>query len=153
MKISYSSGESIGLKFILNQSEKVLYFIWWKTVKNQFELIRLIPRQQSEWIRTNLKPSIQSRSFRAQINPNRIFNQNQSERIKVGIIRIDFLPFFIKRPWRRYRIGIHSEPIRTIPNHSDIWIGVNANHSEPIRKSFVSRLMKNGQKSIEPNPI
>ena len=39
-------------------------------------------------------------------------------------------------PWRKYRIGIHSEPIRTIPIHSDICIGANANHSEDIRKKF-----------------
>ena len=42
-------------------------------------------------------------------------------------------------PWRRYRIEIYSEPIRTIPIHSDICIRANANHSEPIRKtSFIS---------------
>ena len=42
-------------------------------------------------------------------------------------------------PWRKYRIEIHSESIRTIPNQSE--------------KRFVSRLMKNGQKSIRLNPI
>ena len=41
-----------------------------------------------------------------------------------------------KLPWRKYRIGIHSEPIRTIPIHSDVCIRANANHSEPIRKTF-----------------
>ena len=46
-----------------------------------------------------------------------------------------------KLPWRKYRIGIHSEPIRTIPIHSDVCIQANANHSE---KRFVTRLMKNG---------
>ena len=30
----------------------------------------------------------------------------------------------------------HSEPVRTIPIHSDICIRANANHSEPIRKTF-----------------
>ena len=51
-------------------------------------------------------------------------------------------------PWRKYRIRIHSEPIRTIPIHSDICI-------EPVRiipyeseKIGVTRLMKKGQKSI-----
>ena len=39
-------------------------------------------------------------------------------------------------PWRKYRIRIHSELIRTIPIHSDICIQANANHSEPIRKTF-----------------
>ena len=45
----------------------VLYLVLWKTVKNQSDLIQLIPRHQSEWIRTNPKPSFQSRSIR--INP------------------------------------------------------------------------------------
>ena len=39
-------------------------------------------------------------------------------------------------PWRKYRIGIHSEPIRAIPIHSDICIRANPNHSEPIRNTF-----------------
>ena len=39
-------------------------------------------------------------------------------------------------PWRKYRIGIHLEPIRTILIYSDICIRANANHSEPIRKTF-----------------
>ena len=41
-----------------------------------------------------------------------------------------------KQPWGKFRIGIHSKPIRTIPIHSDICIRANANHSEPIRKTF-----------------
>ena len=45
-------------------------------------------------------------------------------------------PVIYELPWRKYRIGIHSEPIRTIPIHSDICIWANANHSEPIRKTF-----------------
>ena len=45
----------------------VLYLVWWKKVKNQSDSIRLIPRHQSEWIRTNPKPSFQYRSIR--INP------------------------------------------------------------------------------------
>ena len=39
-------------------------------------------------------------------------------------------------PWRKYWIKINSESIRTIPIHSDICIRPNANHSEPIRKTF-----------------
>ena len=39
-------------------------------------------------------------------------------------------------PWRKYRIRIHSESIRTIPIHTDICIRVDANHSDPIRKTF-----------------
>ena len=57
--------------------KNVLYLVWWKTVKSQSDLIRLILRHQSEWIRTNPKPSFQSRSI--QINPNES---------KVGMIRI-----------------------------------------------------------------
>ena len=56
-------------------------------------------------------------------------------------------------PWRKYRIEIHSDSIKTIPIHSNICIRANANHSEPIQKSVVSRLMKNGQKPIRLNPI
>ena len=37
--------------------------------------------------------------------------------------------------WRRYRIGIYFEPIRTIPIHSDICIRANANHSDLIRSN------------------
>ena len=39
-----------------------------------------------------------------------------------------------KWPSRKYRVEIHFESIRTIPIHSDMCIGSNANHSEPIRK-------------------
>ena len=38
--------------------------------------------------------------------------------------------------WRKFGIGIHSEPNRTIFNHSDICIRANANQYEPIRKTF-----------------
>ena len=48
--------------------KNILYLVWWKTVKNQSDLIRLIPRHQSVWIWTNPKPSFQFRSIR--INPN-----------------------------------------------------------------------------------
>ena len=41
-----------------------------------------------------------------------------------------------KKPWRKFRIVIHSEPIRTILNHSDICIRANVSQSEPIRKMF-----------------
>ena len=46
-------------------------------------------------------------------------------------------PFIFKEhSWRKYRIEIHSESIRTIPIHSDIYIQANANHSEQFRKTF-----------------
>ena len=47
--------------------ENVLYLVWWKTVKYRSNLIRFNPRQQSEWIRVNPKPSFQSESIR--VNP------------------------------------------------------------------------------------
>ena len=51
---------------------------------NLINLIRFNPRQLSEWIWTNPKPSFQSESIRARIDPTRIFNQNYFE---IGIIR------------------------------------------------------------------
>ena len=50
----------------VNQSEpirKTFCIVWWKTVKNRSDLIRFNPRHQSEWTRTNPKPSFQSRSM------------------------------------------------------------------------------------------
>ena len=52
-------------------------------------------------------------------------------------------------PWRKYRIGIYSEPIRTIPISASRSMRIILNQSE---KRFVSSLMKNGKKSIRPNP-
>ena len=46
------------------------------------------------------------------------------------------------QPWRKYRIGIHSEPIRTIPTSVSEPMRIIQNQSE---KSFISRLMKNGK--------
>ena len=54
-------------KSFRSNPKNVLYLIWWKTVKNQFDLIRLIPRHQSEWIRMNLKQS--ETNISTQINP------------------------------------------------------------------------------------
>ena len=53
-------------------------------------------------------------------------------------------------PWRKYRIGIHSKPIRTIPISVSEPIRIIPNQSE---KRFVTRLMKNGKKVFNPiNP-
>ena len=64
--------------------KNVLYLVWWKTIKNQSDLIRLIPRNQSEWIRTNPKPSFQSRSIRN--NPSSDWSKPnfQSESIRIN---------------------------------------------------------------------
>ena len=54
-------------------SKNVLYLVWWKTIKNQSDLIRFNPRHQSEWNRTNknqfelLRPQIHSDWFRLKI--------------------------------------------------------------------------------------
>ena len=63
--------------------KNVQYIVCWKTVKNQSDLIRLIPRHQSEWIRTNPKSSFQSKSIR--INPNSDWSKPnfQSETIRI----------------------------------------------------------------------
>ena len=60
-----------------------------KTVETQSDLMRLIPRHQFEWIRTNPKPSFQFRSIRSRIAPNQIHNQNQSESLRPWFIRIN----------------------------------------------------------------
>ena len=46
---------------------------------------------------------------------------------------IIFVCSITEYPWRKYRIEIYSDSIRTIPIHSDICIRANANHSEPFR--------------------
>ena len=52
--------------------------------------------------------------------------------------------------WGKFRIGIHPELIRSIPNYSDICIRANAIPSE---NRFESRLLKNARKLIRLNPI
>ena len=39
-------------------------------------------------------------------------------------------------PWQNFWIEVYSEPIGTIPIHSDMRIRAKANHAEPIRKTF-----------------
>ena len=65
--------------------KNVLYLVWWKTVKNQSDLIRLIPRHQSEWIRNRVFNPDQFKSIRARIDPSRILNQNQSKSFRPWI--------------------------------------------------------------------
>ena len=52
-------------------------------------------------------------------------------------------------PWRKYRIGIYSEPIRTIPISVSEPMRIIPNQS---KTRFVTRLMKNGKKLIQPSP-
>ena len=51
----------------------------WKSTHMLLILYYIDLNHWSKWIRTNPKPSFQSESTRALIDPNRIFNQNQSE--------------------------------------------------------------------------
>ena len=123
--------------------KSILYLVWWKTVKNQSDLILLIPRPQSEWIQTNPKPSFQSRSTR--INPISDWSKPnfQSESIRIfptldsEIIGLKSIPS--QSELFRFILISVSKPMWIIPNQSE--------------KRFVSHLMKNGQKSIRPNPI
>ena len=56
------------IRIITNWSEKRFVPRLIKTVKNPLDLIQLIPRHQSEWIRTNPKTSFQSGE---ELNPSR----------------------------------------------------------------------------------
>ena len=128
-----------------NNPKNVLYLVWWKTVKNQSNVIRFIPRHQLEWIRTNPKPSFQSRSTR--INPNSDWshpNFQTENRISdwfgfiridvselIGLSRIDFWPFFIERNTKGFSdwfgmIRIGSDTGGMNRNSSD-WLGINFN--------------------------
>ena len=63
-----------------------------------------------------------------------------------------FIPFNSSLPSRKFRIGINSELIRTIPNYSDICIWANANQSEPIRETFCISFVEKRLKIIRLNP-
>ena len=64
------------MRIILNQSEKRFVS---RLIKNDLKPIRFNPINSETSIRMNPKLSFQSRSIRSRIDPNRIFNQNQSE--------------------------------------------------------------------------
>ena len=70
--------------------KNVLNLVWLKTVKNKSDLIQLIPRHQSEWIRMN--PNESETNFSMQINPDLDWSEPnfQSESIfELELIRID----------------------------------------------------------------
>ena len=137
--------------------KNVLYLTWWKAVKNRSDLIRFNSRQQSEWIRTNPKPSFLPESIRARIDSNRIFNQNQSEWIQgwndsnwfwlkirfgsIGLIRIDpdwKLSFGLVRIHLDWCLGVHrinSDWFTLTQINISEWIGIVLIGSEwiPIR--------------------
>ena len=56
--------------------------------------------------------------------------------LSLGICSLPNSPVNLVDSAIKYRIGIHSEPIRTISIHSDICMQANANHFEPIWKTF-----------------
>ena len=81
--------------------KNVLYLVWWKTVKNQSDLIRLIPRHESEPIRNQVFNPHQSELESIQTEfPIRI-NRNDS---KVGMIRIDSY-WSVLKTWFRISSG------------------------------------------------
>ena len=100
----------------------------------------MIPRQQSELIQNQVFNPDKSESIRPRINPNRIFHRNQSEWIQgrndsewfglirivlselIGLGRIDFWPFFIKRDTKHF-----SDWFGMIRNGSDTDIGMSRN--------------------------
>ena len=170
-------GESIGLKFIPSQCESfrtnprnVLNLVWWKTVKNQSELIL---RYQSEWIRTNPEPSFQSRSIRINTRTEWSKPNFQSESIRIittldwfglirnenlvsdwfgfiwidvseliGLSRIDFWPFFIKRDQNVFRIGSEWFTLARIHISEYFWLIGNEFQSDTFARVVSSDLMK-----------
>ena len=54
-----------------------------------------------------------------------------------------------KLPWWKYRTGIQSERIRTIPSHSEIWYQTISSHFEPMWKKFFFSFDEN-QSKINP---
>ena len=70
--------------------------------------------------------------------------------LSLGICSLPNSPINLVDSAIKYRIGIHSESIRTIPISVSEPMRITLNQSE---KRFVFRLMKNGKKSIRPNPI
>ena len=59
--------------------KNVLYLVWWKTVKNQSDLIRLISRS------IGMKPNLFETKFSIRINPNSEFGLEQSELVLIRI--------------------------------------------------------------------
>ena len=81
--------------------KNVLYLVWWKTVKNQSDLIRL-NSETSIW----MNPNQSETRFSIQINPNES---------KVGIIRIN----------SDWKIGLDQSDLGLIRIHSDWCLRIN----------------------------
>ena len=123
-------------------------------MKNGQKSIRLNPINSETWIRMNPKPSFQSRSIRGRIDPNRILfglifgliwiEKSVSDwfgfiRIDVseliGLSRIDFWPFFIKRDTKCF-----SDWYGMIRIGSDTVIGIDLIDSEWIFEKYVTKI-------------
>ena len=97
-----------------------------------------------------MAPHLRSRTPRREYSYNIVNNIIYVNNIVNKIFPLNRISLNLNPPWRKFRIGIHSKPIRTIPNHSDICIRSNPNQSA---KRFESRLLKNVWKLIRLNPI
>ena len=101
--------------------KNVLYLVWWKTVKNQSDIIRLIPRHRSEWIWARIDSDWSGLKTWFRIHSDWC----------LGINRIDFWPFSIKRDTKRF-----SDWFGMIRIGSDTDIGMNRNSSDWVGKNF-----------------
>ena len=98
--------------------------------EDRSDLIWFYPRQQSKRIQTNPKPSFYSESTRARIDPNRIFNQNQSEWIRA---QNDSDLFWLKIWFGSIRTRVDSGwklIFRLVRIHSDSCLGLNRIRSD-----------------------
>ena len=98
--------------------KNVLYLVWWKTVKNQSDLIRLIPKDQSEPIRNQVFNPDKSELRLIQTEFSIRINPNES---KVGLTRIDL----------DWKLGFGLVRI-----HSDWCLGINRIKSDWFLKVF-----------------
>ena len=130
---------------------RILYLVWWKTAKNQSDLIRLIPRHQSdesEPIRNQVFNPNQSDFGFIRIDSDWKFGLHQSEigliwienlvsdwfrfilidvSELIGLIWIDFWPFYLKRDTKRFSDWFASAWIQILE-----WIGIVLIDSEWI---------------------
>ena len=109
--------------------------VWWKTVKNKSGLIRLIPRHQSKWIRTNPKSSFQSRLIRINPGLDRSKPNFPSESIRIiptsdsfGLILFESFRARIDQDWK---LGFGLVRI-----HSDWFLGINRIRSDRFLTVF-----------------
>ena len=144
------------MRIIPNQSEKRFVSCLMKNGKNQSDLIWLIPKDQSEWIQNNPKPSFQSRLMR--INPISNWSKPnfQSESIRIiptldpfGLIQSEFESIRMNPNQSRTKfsvqINLNQSDLRLIQTEFSIrikpWIHsdwFNPNESESIRNEVIN---------------